>query len=431
MALSDSKSQLAVEMATCISTPKLMSKTLRVLYAPGPGDVIGTYHHWVEGEDDPSQVSITYSSQFYEVCRALQAQAYVIAPSQERQLLDDDNFTIEHRPIPWRRASGLLYHLGQLRYELGLIASAVRFRANVVVVGYGGTNWFALSLFPWLGIRVIPSLHCLFWHKYGSLGRAERLKSRLSRNFFAKDCTAILVASDDITEQVKQITAGQHQPVVEFLPTYRRHEFAEIEQPDESHSPFRVMFAGRIESNKGVFDLLEIAKRFVAEGREDIIWNICGKGSALESLRLAAKEAGIDSSFVCHGHCNKSLMRQMFNQAHVIIVPTKTDFVEGFNQVVVEGVLAGRPVVTSAVCPALSYVRDGVVEVPPDNIKGYGDALLKLCDDREFYEQKRQGCLALQEQFYDNSRGWGAALKSLLVTMQEGREVGEPGTTNG
>ena len=431
MALSDSKSQLAVEMATCISTPKLMSKTLRVLYAPGPGDVIGTYRHWVEGEDDQSQVSITWSSQFYEVCRALQAQAYVIAPSQEKQFLCDDNFTIEHRPIPGRRASGLFYHLGQFGYELGLIASAVRFRANVAVVGYGGTHWFVLSLLPKLGIQVIPSLQCVLWRKHGSPSKAEELTAKLSRNLFANDCFAILSMSEDISEQVAQLTAGQHRPTIQYIPIYRRTQFVGMDVPDESHSPFRVMFAGRIERNKGVFDLLEIAKRFVAEGRQDIIWNICGKGSALESLRLAAKEAGVDSSFFCHGHCNKSQMREMFNQAHVIIVPTRSDFVEGFNQVVVEGVLSGRPVVTSAVCPALSYVRDGVVEVSPDDIKGYGDALLKLCDDREFYEQKRQGCLALQEQFYDSSRGWGAALKSLLVTIQEGREIGEVGVANG
>jgi glycosyltransferase involved in cell wall biosynthesis len=108
-------------------------------------------------------------------------------------------------------------------------------------------------------------------------------------------------------------------------------------------------------------------------------------------------------------------MREMFNRAHVVIVPTKTDFVEGFNQVVVEGVLSGRPVVTSAVCPALSYVKEAVVEVPPDDIQEYGNALLKLCDDRRFYGEKQRSCLTLQEQFYDSSRSWGAVLKSVLV----------------
>ncbi len=62
------------------------------------------------------------------------------------------------------------------------------------------------------------------------------------------------------------------------------------------------------------------------------------------------------------------------------------------------------------------------MEVPPDDTKSYGDALLKLCDDQEFYEEKRRNCLALQEQFYDISRSWGVALKSTIVAIQEGRE---------
>jgi len=104
-------------------------------------------------------------------------------------------------------------------------------------------------------------------------------------------------------------------------------------------------------------------------------------------------------------------------------VPTRTGFAEGFNKVVAEGILSCRPVVTSAVCPALPYVRDAVVEVAPDDIMGYSNALLKLCDDRQFYEQKRQSCLGLQEQFYDHSKGWGGALKSILLSLQESPEL--------
>jgi glycogen(starch) synthase len=396
-----------------------MSKTLRILYAAGPGDVIGTYNYWVEGQDDPSQVGITYSSQFYEVCCALDAQAYVLASFRERKFLRDGRFIIEHRPIPLQTASGLLYHIGQLWYGLWLIVSAVRFRTNVAVVADGTTHWFILSLLPWLGVKVIPSLHCVLWRKYTPQRKVEKLLLRLNRNLFAKGSTAILSASKDVSEQVAQLTDGKHPPIVKFLPTYRRTEFTEVGEPEEKRSPFRVLCVGRIERNKGVFDLLEIAKRFAAEGRQDITFDVCGTGSELESLRLAAKEAGVDGSFVCHGHCKKPQMREMFNQAHAIIVPTRTDFVEGFNQVVVEGVLCNRPVVTSAVCPAVSYVQDAIVEVSPDDIKGYGDALLKLCDDRQFYDEKRRGCLALQEQFYDSSQSWNATLKSILVGIQE------------
>lgn len=392
------------------------------MYAAGPGDVIGTYNHWVEGRDDPSQVAMTYSGQFYEVCRALDARAYVIASCAKKNLLRDGNFTIEHRPVPLRSSSKLLNHLGQLWYGLRLIASAVRFRADAAVVVDGTTYWFLVSLLPRLGVRVIPSLHCVLWRKYAPQKASEKLMLSLSRDLFVKHSTAILTASDDISEQLEQLAGNQPLPLVPFLPTYRRAEFAEVSAPEESHSPFRVFFAGRIETEKGVFDLLDVAKHFVELGRRDITFDLCGNGSVLESLRSLAKKAGVDSTFVCHGHRNKSQMREMFNRSHVVIVPTKTDFVEGFNQVVVEGILSGRPVVTSAVCPALSYVREAVVEVPPDDAKGYADALLKLCDDRQFYIEKQQACSGLQEQFYDVSQSWGTALQSVLAKIQEGRE---------
>ena len=56
-----------------------MSRRLRILYAAGPGDVVGTYRHWKSGVDDPSQVAITYSAQFYQLCKELDADGYVIS----------------------------------------------------------------------------------------------------------------------------------------------------------------------------------------------------------------------------------------------------------------------------------------------------------------------------------------------------------------
>ena len=153
------------------------------------------------------------------------------------------------------------------------------------------------------------------------------------------------------------------------------------------------------------------------------MFDICGSGSALESLRLAASEAKVEENFICHGYCNKPQMREMFGQSHVFIVPTRTDFVEGFNRVVCESILANRPVVTSAVCPALSYVKDAVMEVPPNDIQAYGNALLELYQNPSLYQAKRKACLQVKEQFYDVERSWGAALKSILLAIQEKREV--------
>ena len=62
---------LASLMVRPFADPSTAMPPLRILYAAGPGDVIGTYRHWKEGRDDPSQIAITYSGQFYSLCKEL------------------------------------------------------------------------------------------------------------------------------------------------------------------------------------------------------------------------------------------------------------------------------------------------------------------------------------------------------------------------
>lgn len=394
-----------------------VAKPLRIFYAAGPGNILKSYEYWVSGQDDPSQVSVTYSGQFYQVCKELGAVGYAVSCFGKKEVLRDRDFTIENRPQPLEKASGIFYHIGRVWYGLGLIATMLRWRADVAVISNSSTHWFVLSPLTYLGIRVIPSLHCTLWRKYLPRNQSEQFFTKLSHHLFRRS-TAILVASDDIAEQVKVSTKGQHADLVEFLPLYRRTEFSSVMPPKNERSPFKVLYIGRIEASKGVFDLLNIAKRFVSEGRQNIQFDLCGSGSALAELRQAASQAGLESSFICHGYCNKPELHQILSHSHVVIAPTTTMFEEGFCQVVAEGALAGRPIVTSTVCPALSYVRPAVVEVPPDDEQGYGDALLKLLNDHGFYEEKQQGSLAVQEQFYDLSKSWQGTLKSIVLASK-------------
>ena len=210
--------------------------------------------------------------------------------------------------------------------------------------------------------------------------------------------------------------------MIGFITTYRAQSFDPAAAPSV-RMPFRVLFAGRIERYKGVFDLLEIARRLFAAGKTHIEFDLCGNGSSVEKLKEDVAAAGLSDRFRLHGHQSRPQMREMYRQAHVLIVPTTTDFIEGFNQVVVEGVLAGRPVITSTVCPAVEYVREAIVEVPPDDVTAYHDAILRLCEDRALYEQKQSACADLQRHFYDLDRSWAAALRAALAaTAISGRK---------
>jgi glycogen synthase len=396
----------------------MAEKMLRILYAAGPGDVIGTYRHWVAGRDDPSQVAVTYSGQFYSLCREIGAAGYVISYCPREEVLEDGAFVLEHRPVRFGKGPGLPYHVGQIWYGVRLTVSAMRFGADVVVVS-GGAHWFSLGLLPWLGVKVVPTLHCVLWRKgMPPRGVVGRLVNALTGRFFRRSTAGVLSLSQDISEQVAVLLKGVRKPVVGFLPTYRSESFAGVGRAADA-PPFRVFFAGRIEVNKGVFDLLAIAARFAAEGRTDIEFDLCGIGSALGELRRRVLEMGLSERFRCHGHVEKAQMREMYSAAHCVIAPTTTDFIEGFNKTVAEGVLAGRPVITSSVCPALEYVREAVVEVPPNDVRAYGDAIVRLRDDAEFYRAKCEGCAAAQAQFYDVEKGWAAGVKRMLQIIGE------------
>ena len=390
-------------------------RPLRIIYSAGPGDVIRTYRHWAKGEDDPTQLSMTYSGMFYDFCRQNGADAYVISSCDRKDEIIDDHFRISHRTTPFARGPGPLFYVGQEWAALRLIISALWFRADVAVVACGTVSWITLRLLPWLGVAVVPSLHCVLWPPYRPQTRLQRILRHLRAPFFKRSASRILSASEEITTQLDALTETKHKPVTQFLPSYRRQQFQGLAAPAAGRaSDFRVLFAGRIERNKGVFDLLDIAKRFESEGERQISFDLCGDGSALSELRQAAADSNLAERFRCHGHCDRTTMRRQFEQSHIVVVPTTGDFVEGFNQVVAEAVLAGRPVVTSEVCPALTYVREAIVEVPVDDVRAYGDAILKLKNDEPFYQNKRAACVAAQEQFYDMGRSWQAALQSAI-----------------
>ena len=178
--------------------------------------------------------------------------------------------------------------------------------------------------------------------------------------------------------------------------------------------PFQIFYAGRIEVAKGVFDLFESFRNLVAEGKE-VELDYCGDGAALPSLREAILEFGLSERVRIHGHLNRPELFDLLALAQVVVVPTRSSFPEGLNQVVIEAVLAKRPVVTSAVCPAIDLVMSAVVEAKPDEVESYTVALKLLMDDREVFEQKILAASHLGVEFFDVNKGWTAKAFEMIA----------------
>lgn len=382
---------------------------MRVLYFAGPGDVISTYEYWKKGVEDPTETNVTYSGQFFSFCDNNGINAHVISTNRNAKLLNDGGFIVEHYPNRLDKHGGFLFHLGQLMAGIRMIFKAITWKADYVIVS-SGTHWFLLWPIALLRIKIIPTIHCVMKPKYKKRKTVNKCIDYLNGLFFKYVASDIMSASKEITRQLKGFGVDGKR-VHEFLPLYSRLGFDGIMPVEHKVKPFRVLYVGRIEKVKGVFDLLSVFGNLVSKGL-DVELDYCGAGGALTALESAVVN---NPKVTCHGHCNRQDLLSIINKTHVFVVPTTTDFVEGFNQVVVEAVLAGRPVVTSDVCPAMEYVLGAVLECRPDDIGSYTDNIERLYNDEGLYKMKQKSCEALQEDFYNKGNSWGNLLEKILV----------------
>ncbi len=394
--------------------------SLRVFFAAGPGDVVGTFRHWKVGRDDPSQMSVTFSGQFFDVCRDLGLTTYTVAWHARADRDGDARNTVVHVPKPtWSKKGGWRFHLAELWYALRLVARAAAFRADVVLVT-GGLQLLAFQLLRPLRIQLVVDFACVLWRKYQPVSGASRFLHLLDRPILRSQALALLSASCEITAQLTEVARGHPRPVVEYWPLYRRGRLDPMPLP--TTPPFRVVFAGRIEAYKGVFDLVELASRFRASGA-DIVIDLCGEGCALEEVRRRVARGDLGSHLIVHGYCMFDKLRQMYARAHAVIVPTTSEFVEGFNMVVAEAVLAGRPVVTSDVCPAVHYLGEAVVRVRVDDVDAYENALIRMSQDPDFLARTWEAGMRVREKFFEPQNAFASAWRAVLQAAEARQSV--------
>jgi len=381
-------------------------------FAAGPGDVVATFTHWIRGENDPHELALTDSGQFFDVCRKLDLRGVAISSCPRADKVRSDQFYVENLPKgPLNR--GLKYHLQQIQYVRRVIRKATDENADLLIMTDATGHFFPFKWFAPRRMGLVPTLNCTLWPQFKGLSRAQKTINLLNGRIFRSRSAAILCVSRDIQRQVRMVSDHTSGPVFSFLPTYRKGDFDPVPEPPRQ-PPFNLLYAGRLEQEKGVFNLLDIASDLKREGHARIHFHLCGDGSQEEALRRAAAQEGVEDIFHIHGFCRRPQLLGHIGRSHAFIVPTRTSFEEGFNKVVAESILAGRPVITSAVCPALEYVQKGAVEVAPDDWLGYRQAILRLSGDPALYNEKRKACINLQQQFYDPARSFGEALMSAL-----------------
>jgi glycogen(starch) synthase len=385
---------------------------MRLLYALGPGDVVVAYRRWKSSQSD---VASTFASHFFDFCKKAGYAGYAVSYCPDRKWLFDGDMFVENLPKRSPK-NGFLFNISHALYGLRIIWIALRWRADTVIVDSGTTHWVLLLVLKLLGKKLVAVLHETMWprgFKPTRLGR--RILLRLDTWFWRYGAAAVLAVSPECERQVRVLAGNRIPSILQFRPQYERAAFSSISPtPSLERRPFRIVFAGRIERAKGVYDVVRIA-RILHEVRPGAVhFDICGAGSELANLHSEVGREGLDKIVSVHGRLERAQLLEMYASSHAVIVPTRSEFREGMAMVAIEAVLCGRPVISCDVVPAVEVLTGAVLTAAPDDPQSYANAILRLLDDPEIYKKLCNACTRHRPQFFNSDLSLLAALTAVV-----------------
>ena len=405
---------------------ELPKRAVRVLSAVGPGDVVTAYRDWKSAVRTASETSITFSSQEFEFFAKHGIAFWAISSFPHAASIVDGDNRVENRPrATIRPVAGLMFHWIQFLYAISLLVSAVRFRATHAVIDSGTTQWFALGLFRLFGIEVHPNFHNVFWPEgHAPQRRVAKLIMRLDGLFFRHGVKSAIGVSPACGRQFCRMSGGATQ-FFDYRAQFVRGDFGALPRSALA-SPLRVMFAGRVEESKGVFDILSICEMLEAWRPGRFVFDICGTGAASKSLAAQVSARKLGGSVILHGKLIRPDLLKVYGDSHLVIVPTRSTFCEGLPMVCAEAVIAGRPVITSRLSNALEALHGAVVEAREDDPRDYAAKIEALADNPAAYAELVRQTEAVSAQFTNPQGGLTHALERCLLGAadQSGAKVG-------
>lgn len=164
----------------------------------------------------------------------------------------------------------------------------------------------------------------------------------------------------------------------------------------EVHQNHRILFVGRIVSDKG----LEWLLKTLIHTDPRIKLDIAGEGWERPQLEKLANTLKLSNRITWHGWCDPDKINKLYQQCFAVIFPSV--WPEPAGLVTLEAYANYRPVIGSAVGGIPEHLRDGEtgILVPGNNIKKLADAIHELYTD---YQKSRhmgeQGHALLMKKF--------------------------------
>jgi len=206
---------------------------------------------------------------------------------------------------------------------------------------------------------------------------------------------ALLIGSASFAEEVR----GNHgTPAKRFTIVPGATDTDRFHSRDESRlgdvgDPPTLLYHGRVDARKGIFELLDALAALVDRGR-DLRLIVSGIGPDVAAAGRRVDRLGLGGRVQITGYASYAEAPDIYRRGDIFVSPT---YSEGFSNTILEAMASGLPIVSTRAVGVVDCLEDGRngLLVEPRDAEGLAAAIARLLDDAPL--RRRLAARALDE----------------------------------
>lgn len=186
-----------------------------------------------------------------------------------------------------------------------------------------------------------------------------------------------------------------------FNPCLNERELLEgrqVSATKQMTDPLRLIFVGRLDSEKGIGRSLQIVARFKALGGT-AVFDVVGDGKDRAKTERLARTLGISDHVVFHGWQPRTALAPLYSRAHLMLLPSSSS--EGWPKVLSEAMAYGVVPISSNVSSIAQYLKkfSSGRAFAPANLDAFAESIRWYSTHTEVWKQESENATRGAELF--------------------------------
>ncbi len=250
---------------------------------------------------------------------------------------------------------------------------------DVVHAQYAYPNGLAaLEISRRLGIPNVVSIQGGDGHWVGQCCQTHKAAMQAVLNH----AMALVIGCESFAAEVQENHGTRAERFTIIPGATNTEQFYPCREPGSLSAPVRLLYHGRVDQRKGVFDFIRAGKILLDEGF-GIRLLISGIGPDLDASVLLVNELEMSSRVEFLGVASYDDAPEVYQQGDIFVSPT---YAEGFSNTILEAMACGLPIVSTKTVGVVDCLRDGenASLVEAGDIKGQAEALKEMISDSTY-----------------------------------------------